>query len=252
MWNNLRSDLYRVLHMRAFYISIAIGLFVNFILLTSTGITINSNFSTFSIESNTFSDFLFYLAKSPTFQLIVLVFLCIFHNDEYDKGFAKNIMPIIYKKSTLVLERYLLCVIVVIMIWLAIMIPCIVIQLILTTCPYTSFNIMDLVIYNLVQILLLSAFASLLMMLNHLTRSKILIIVLATTFGALILYMGLASLCIWLLGNHDLMQYSIYELMGTLPFKFSWETHQTTFLVLIGTTLLYNGISYLILKKKDI
>lgn len=252
MWNNLRSDLYRVLHMRAFYISIAIGLFVNFILMTSTGITINSNFSTFSIESNTFTDFLFYLAKSPTFQLIVLVFLCVFHNDEYDKGFAKNIMPITYKKSSLVFERYLLCVMVVFMMWVAIMIPCIIIQFVLTPTSYAAFSIMDLAIYNVVQILLLSAFASLLMMLNHLTRSKILIIVLATSFGALVLYMGLASLCIWLLGNHDLMQYTIYELMGTLPYKFSWETYQTAFFVLIGTTLLYNGISYLILKKKDI
>ena len=251
MWNSLKSDLYRVFHMRAFYITLCIGVVMSSILITSTGFTMSSPFSNFSRETDSLVDFLVYITKSPLFAILLLVFLSVFHNDEYDKGYAKNILPIHFKKSSIVIERYILGIIVSIVLLLSMFLAGGI-----ATCfvplASESFKVLDLVIFVTVQILLINTVVSFLMMLNHITRSKVIVILVACVFSMLILYMLEVSIASWLLGDAEILKYTIYQQIGTLPTTFTWESYQLAFFVLIGNTVLYNVISFIALKKKDL
>lgn len=256
MWNNFKSDIYRITHMKAFYITLSVAVGVNLMLLVTSGFHIGSFFAEFSRSSDSYTDFLYYVVKAPTFMLAVTIFLCVFYNDEYDKGYAKNIMPIMNKKGALVVERYLICVLVALMLAVAIIVSSAVLVLLIPSVfvHHEAFDIVQYAIFAFTQILLISAFTSCLVFLNHITRSRILIILLASFFSASILYMLEGSFCemIFEYENADILKYTIYETIGTLPKEFTWDGYKIAFFVLIGNTLLYNGLSYIVLKKKDI
>lgn len=252
MWNNLKSDLYRMIHMRAFYVTLVICFIINLIMLFTSGISLNSPFASFMSNKNTLIDYLYYTIKSPTYLVLIFVFLSIFHNDEYTKGFVKNTMPIIHNKAILVIERYIFNIIAIVILWVCSLAPVVIKEMISPLSTGGIFQIGDYLIYIVVEILAACTVASFIMMLNHLTRSKVILIVYACFYSMFILYMIETSLAVALLDDASIMENCMYALSGSLAHSFSWNDYSTTIYLIIIYTLLYNGISYLILKKKDI
>lgn len=252
MWNNLKSDMYRMIHMRSFYVILAICLIMNSLLLFTTGISLSSPFANFMSDKNTFIDFLYYTIKSPLFLILFFIFLSIFHNDEYAKGFVKNTMPIMHNKMILIIERYFFNMIVCILLWICSIIPAFIREMVMPLTAGGSFQLGDYLLYIFVQILGLCTIASFIMLVNHLTRSKVLLIIYVCFYSMCILYMLEVSLAMVLFNDADIMKYSMYTLSGTLSHNISWNDYSLMIYLIIGYTLLYNGISYLVLKKKDI
>lgn len=185
-------------------------------------------------------------------MLVVLVFLSIFHNDEYSKGFVKNTMPIIFNKSKLILERYLFNVLVCIIFWFVMFIAGCIRELTMPLTVNIDFQLFDYFIYACVQILLICSFISLLMVLNHLTRSKVLLIVIACLYSMFIIFMIEASIAQSVFHDMELLKYTMYVQSGALPYTYSWDGYSLAFTLIIIHTVLYNSISYIILRRKDI
>lgn len=251
MWNNLKSDCYRALHTKSFYVILILSVVVYEMLFTGNGIMNNTGFAEYRYEENTFAEFLYYLPKSGLFAFLALLFVGMFATDEYNSGFVKNTYPLHVHKWTLLLERYVFNLIIITVFYLAIVLVTGLCQL-LSPITSGSLNLEHYLIYLLVQILILGAVASFITLITHLTKSRVLIVLISLSFGMMMWYMMMGMLLDFLFKSTDLLQYTMYELMGKLPYAFSWDGYRTAILVLIGNTLLYNGISCLILKKKDI
>lgn len=251
MWNNLKSDAYRALHTKSFYVILILSVVVYEMLFTGNGIICNTGFAEYRHGENTFAEFLYYLPKSGLFTFLALLFVGMFATDEYSSGFVKNTYPLHVHKWALLLERYVFNLIVITVYYLAILLVTGICQM-FSSIPSGSLDLGNYLMYLLVQILMLGAVASFITLITHLAKSRVLIVLISLCFGMTMLYMMLGMLLDFLFKNTDLLQYTIYELMGKLPYTFSWDGYCTAILVLMGDTLLYNSISCLILKKKDL
>lgn len=253
MWNNLRSDIYRITHMKSFYITLGVLILLNVQLIVSDGLQISAGFGTFSRANDTFADFLYYIFKTPTFILAITIFLCIFHNDEYDKGFAKNVMPIMNKKWVLIVERYLVSLVITLGLSLAIIICCVAVNMLMPNALLQGpIDIGHFAIYAVTQCLIVCSFVSMLVFLNHLLRSRILIILLSCFFSLFVFYIIENSISTMLLGNSDLLNVTMYYSIQTLPKVFTFEAYKMVFLIIGVNTVLWNALSYAVVKKKDI
>lgn len=251
MWNSLKSDIYRTLHTKSFYVILSFIIVLYALILTDSGVQTSTIFAQFHREQNTFADFLIYFPKSGLFVLLVLLFVAIFMSDEYIFDYAKNTYSIHVKKWKMVLSRYLYCFLITTFYTLAMLLCALVIQVILPM-KGGSIQIGDYAIYLIIQIAFIGVMASFIMMVIHLTRSRIIAIVIPLLYGMQMWYMLVGSIIIYLLKSEDILKYTTYQSSGELPSTFSIEGYSLALFVLIGNTLLYNGISYLILKKKDI
>lgn len=251
MWNNLKSDGYRALHTRSFYVILILSVVLYQMLFTGNGVMNNSVFAQYRYGENTFAEFLYYLPKSGLFILLALLFVGLFATDEYSSGFVKNTYPLHVHKWTLLMERYVFNMIIITVYYLAILLATGIIQL-LDPILFGELEPASYIGYVVVQIFILSTVASFLTLITHLTKSRVLIVLISMCFGMMMWYMMMGMLLDFLFKNTDLLQYTMYELMGKLPYTISWDGYGTAILVSIGNMLLYNGISCLILKKKDI
>lgn len=252
MWNSLKSDLYRMLHTKAFYITLGILVLAYLFIFKDMGVMSNTNFASFYRTENTFTDFLYYLPKSMIFQMATLIFLGVFLSDEYNSGFHKNVYPVQTKKWKLVIARFILFFIITAFFIATISLMCFIIQLFdPSRIAYGSFELFPYLLFIVLQILFMAAASSIMSMLVHLSGSKVVAVLFAVGYS-MIIYIILFGISMMLFNNDILVAYTLYQNSGVLPEVFSWSGYQEPILVLCISIILYNGISYLLLKKKDI
>lgn len=251
MLNNLKSDLYRMFHSRSLYITLIVGIIVYGLLLSSSGIRIGSMFADFSRETNSFVDYLYYLPKSPVFMVLVLVFISIFHNDEYASGFMKNIMPLMNHKWMLIVERYVFNIIFIVIILTVLIIASTIIQCFVPMEHTATLPIANFMVYTFVQIFFTATLASVVMMLNHLTRSRVLIIIFSVIYGASIVYMLETMIAELVFHNLDILKYMMLQISGTLSYDVSWNTYKFPLCIALIFTIVYNVISFIAIRKRD-
>ncbi|MEG0527180.1 MAG: hypothetical protein RR531_06665 [Longicatena sp.] len=250
MWNNLKSDLYRTFHMKAFYVTLILAVVAFMMILGEFGLQNNTPFATFHRGKDTFVQFLYYTPKSMMYSLLVLVFVGIFSTDEYNCGYVKNTYPLQSHKSTLAIARYFYCVIICTIFLIAILVGTCLLQIIIPI-SMGSFNLLDYLPFAIVQVLTMAAASSFSMLLSNITKSKVLVILYSIGYG-MIIYMTVCMLLGFMFHDISASEWMMYVLSSKLPYTFQMEAYRDAILVLIGNTLLYNGISYLILKKQDI
>lgn len=250
MLNMLRSDLYRVLHIRSFKISVLIML-VTTICLTMPSVHVMSNtaFANYDAQTGTFAQYLFYFPKSALFLIIVMLMYVIYLNEEYASGFIKNIYPYMPNKLKLSISRLLIFVICYIMFSIInVVVSLITVGFIQGR--FGTISILDYIVYYLIQLLLTTAVCSLLQLFIHLSKKNILSIILIFlyTFGILF---GMVYIFFQEWFNLSVYEYAIYYLSGTLPYQIS-STYLTS--MGIGIVALAIGVllNMVILKKKDL
>lgn len=251
MWNNLKSDLYRMLHIKSFYVMLVLCIIFYILIFTGTGFVSNSNFAQYNAGKDSFSDFLYFLPKSSVLQCIVLVYIGMFICDEYNSGFIKNTFPLITKKWKIIISRYVFFIIVEMIFFLTSILACALMQ-IWYQAAVGTINWLDYIIYLFTQIIFLATFASFMGLIQHLTKSRVLVILLGFVYSFMLLYTLIFGIGYLIAPQTHVTKYMLYEVSGLLPYTFSLEGYQTAFIVIIVFTLLYNGISYLLLRKKDI
>lgn len=250
MWNNLKSDLYRIFHMKAFYVIVILTALSFLMILGDFGLQATTPFATFHRSTDTFTQFLYYMPKSMMYAMLVLIFIGIFSTDEYNTGYIKNLYPLHSHKATLIVSRYLFCVIICVIVFIVVLIASFILQIVY---PITmgEFNFFDYLPFVLMQILTVSAASSFSMLLAHLTKSKVLVVLFSIAYG-MIIYMTMSMLLPYMFHDVSAVEWTMYVLSSKLPYEFNMEAYRNAIFVLIGNTLLYNGISYLLLKKQDI
>lgn len=250
MWNNLKSDVYRTLHTKSFYIMLF--LMVGFYMLTlgSNGFSTSTNYAHFSRDINTFGEYLYFLPKSYLFVMMSLLYLGIFAVDEYMAGFTKNTYPLQVNKWKQVMERYLFSIVIIALFYAVLLGSSLLLQLVYPL-ELGSFDVGTYPVFVILQIMSIAAAACFTMLLSHLFRSKVAVVLFAIVFG-FILNALMMMLCYLLLDSLELLQLTMYVKSGTLPYVFAGKEYGELALVVLGNTLLYNGISYYILKKKDL
>lgn len=250
MWNKLKSDVYRTFHMKAFYVVLGLMLLSFVLLLDDLGMQSNTEFAHFTRGVDTFVDFLYYIPKSMMYSLFVLIFVGIFFTDEYNSGYVKNLYPLHTHKSILVIGKYLYCVIICFVFYMAVLAGSFIVQLVDPT-TFGSIQLGDYLPFVIMQLLTMAAAASFTMLLSNLTKSKVLVVLYAIGYGTII-YMFVGMILNFLFHDVSALQWMMYVLSSKLPYTFGMDAYRNAILVLIGNTLLYNGINYLLLKKQDI
>lgn len=250
MLNMLRSDLYRILHIRSFKIGIlvmsimAIGLTI-----PSMNIMSNTPFANYDAQTGTFVEYLWFFPKSAIFTIIVMLMYVIYLNEEYTSGFIKNVYPCLSNKLKLSVSRLLVFVIYYIVFsFINIIFSLVTVGFIQGR--FGTISIFDYIIYYLIQFLLATAIASILELCIHLSKKNILSIILIFlyTFGILF---GMAYTFFQECFNLSAYENTIYYLSGTLPSQISSVYLNS---VIVGMITLGIGIvlNMFVLKKKDL
>lgn len=251
MWNSLKSDLYRMVHTKSFYITLCMSMLVYLLIFGNYGVMSNTTFAIFNAETDSFTQYLYYLPKSGIFQCILLIFLSMFFSDEYISGFHKNVYPLQVKKYNIVIERFIFSFIVSLLYFICTLIPDVIHQL-CKPLPFGDFDFLQYLLFMIIQILFICAVSGLISLIIHISRSRVVAVLLSIGYGMMFIYMILMGMSMFMFKDDILVRYSMYVNAGTLPETFSWSSYQTPLLVLGGTLVLYHAISYIILKKKDI
>lgn len=251
MLNNLKMDLYRMVRQKSFYISMGLMLLFYFWLLNAEGIRNDTLFATFDYQKNTIVDFLYYFPKSTFYMIACLVFTSLFVHEEYASGFVKNIYPMQQKKWKLLIERWIFSILVCLIFWMSVVVLAAITNL-WHQDSFVNFSYLGYLGYAMMEILLLSAVSAFMMMLNHITKSKVLTVLCSVCFGGMVIFMLHMGLSLMLPENMQYHEATLYYISGNLPYEWEWEAYGKALLVAISSTILYNGISYFVLKKKDI
>ena len=112
MLNMLRSDLYRILHIRSFKIGVFIMSIITICLtMPSVNVMSNTAFANYDAQIGNFVEYLYYFPKSAIFMIIVMLMYVIYLNEEYTSGFIKNVYPYLTDKLKLSISRLLIFVI---------------------------------------------------------------------------------------------------------------------------------------------
>ncbi|MDD3049102.1 MAG: hypothetical protein PHQ89_03900 [Bacilli bacterium] len=250
MWNNFKSDIYRTIHMKSFYVVMGLMIVSFIMILANLGLQSNTLFAQFDREQNNFMQFLYFMPKCMMFSLLILIFIGIFSTEEYNSGYVKNVYSLQISKAKFVLGRYLYCVIIATFFYVVILLVSLLVQLVY---PLTigNFQLFDYIPFVIMQILTIATASSFSMLLANLTKSKVIVVLFSIAYGY-IFYMIVGMLLNFMLHDTSALEWMMYVLSSKLPVNFAIEAYQKAFLVLIGNTLLYNEINYLILKKQDI
>ena len=91
MLNMLRSDLYRILHIRSFKIGVFIMSIITICLtMPSVNVMSNTAFANYDAQIGNFAEYLYYFPKSAIFMIIVMLMYVIYLNEEYTSGFIPS------------------------------------------------------------------------------------------------------------------------------------------------------------------
>lgn len=250
MLNSIKMDLYRVLHTKSFYISIVLLLLAFIWMINGEGLVSNTAYASFHRTQDTLYDFLYYFPKSMFFQMAILIFLALFCNEEYNSGFMKNIYPI-QSKCGILIERWILS-IVMILLFTLICIVVVGIEIAITQPAVNDFSFSSYIIYILMNTFVFSAVCAFVIMIIHLTRNKVVGILVAVGFSFSIIFMLNTAIAMLLPEELPYVEYTLYYMIGNLAKTPDVSTYGKAAAVAISSGILYNIISYLILKKKDL
>ena len=250
MLNMLRSDLYRILHIRSFKIGVFI-MSIMTICLTMPSVNVMSNtaFANYDAQIGNFAEYLYYFPKSAIFMIIVMLMYVIYLNEEYTSGFIKNVYPYQTDKLKLSISRLLIFVISRLLIFVIYYIVFSFINIIFSLITvgfiqgrFGTISIIDYIIYYVIQLLLATAVGSFLELFIHLSKKNIVstILIFLYTFGILF---GMVYIFFQEWFNLSVYENAIYYLSGTLPYRIS-DVYLNT---MIGVLL-----NMVILKKKDL
>lgn len=250
MLNMLRSDLYRILHIRSFKIGVFI-MSIMTICLTMPSVNVMSNtaFANYDAQIGDFAEYLYYFPKSAIFMIIVMLMYVIYLNEEYTSGFIKNVYPYLTDKLKLSISRLLIFVIYYIVFsFINIIFSLITVGFIQGR--FGTISIIDYIIYYVIQLLLATAVGSFLELFIHLSKKNIVstILIFLYTFGVLF---GMVYIFFQEWFNLSVYENAIYYLSGTLPYRIS-DVYLNTMIVgifALGIGVLLNMV---ILKKKDL
>lgn len=251
MLNNLKMDVYRMTRQKSFYVALGVLLFLFAWMLCSTGTRSDTMFASFNRKDHSTMDFLYYFPKSTIFIIGVMVFLSLFSSEEYDSGFVKNFYPLQQKKWKLLLEKWIFSFLVYAIYWVAIVGLSLLINVWVQD-PFLSFSVKDYLLFSLMQAILLGAAGSFVSMVTHCFQNKIASVMIAVAYGGAIFFVLHTGICELLPQELSYYEQTLYYISGTLPYTFDAEVYGKAFAIAISSTILYNGISYIILKKKDI
>ena len=246
----LRSDLYRILHIRSFKIGVFI-MSIMTICLTMPSVNVMSNtaFANYDAQIGNFAEYLYYFPKSAIFMIIVMLMYVIYLNEEYTSGFIKNVYPYQTDKLKLSISRLLIFVISRLLIFVIYYIVFSFINIIFSLITvgfiqgrFGTISIIDYIIYYVIQLLLATAVGSFLELFIHLSKKNIVstILIFLYTFGILF---GMVYIFFQEWFNLSVYENAIYYLSGTLPYRIS-DVYLNT---MIGVLL-----NMVILKKKDL
>lgn len=228
--NNLKMDLYRMVRQKSFYACLTILLIL------------------FNTANKSAADFLYFFPNVILLPLAVLLFLALFVNEEMTSGFIKHVYPLYQKKWVMLIERWLFTCVVYLCMWLVVV--CLTLILVLFHFyPLGELSLLNYGAYSLMQMLVVSGVGSLVVMLNYIVRSNVITILYVLGYAFSILYAMHAYLSNFFIPYY---QYTLYHISISLPINFEPIAYGKALCIIISSTLLYNAISYFVLKKRDI
>lgn len=227
--NSLKMDLYRMVRQKSFYACLMILLIL------------------FNTANKSVADFLYFFPNVILLPLAVLLFLALFVNEEMTSGFIKHTYPLYQKKWVMLVERWLFTCVVYLCMWFAVVCLTFILWL-FHVYPLGEFSFFNYTAYILMQMLVVSGVGSFVMMLNYLTRSNVIMILYVLGYAFSILYALHGYLSNFFVSYY---QYTLYHISIFLPLVFEPHAYFQALMIIITSTLLYNSISYYVLKKRD-
>ena len=106
MWNLFKSDVYRLLHSRFFFVLTLLYTLMTILLVSTEGVIVsNTSFASFDGRTSTLADFLAFLPKNAIFLFFVVLAYILFLSEEYQSRYVKSIYPFFQRKEKLIFAR---------------------------------------------------------------------------------------------------------------------------------------------------
>ena len=106
MWNLFKSDVYRLLHSRFFFVLTLLYTLMTILLVSTEGVIVsNTSFASFDGRTSTLADFLAFLPKNAIFLFFVFLAYILFLSEEYQSRYVKSIYPFFQRKEKLIFAR---------------------------------------------------------------------------------------------------------------------------------------------------
>ena len=106
MWNLFKSDVYRLLHSRFFFVLTLLYTLMTILLVSTEGVIVsNTSFASFDGRTSTLADFLAFLPKNAIFLFFVFLAYILFLSEEYQSRYVKSIYPFFQRKGKMIFAR---------------------------------------------------------------------------------------------------------------------------------------------------
>lgn len=256
MLNITKMELQRLYKSKSFYICL-IALFVMF------GIIVNSQnqaqmqgtfgnvldkeylqglYMNVDVNIYTTADFFAVFGKSYL-PLVFGIYLVIFTCNEYQHGFIKNTVMMQSNRLAIVVSK------------IVVSLFMLVIAMMVSLLSFTLFGFLfihgfsmgidiNFFVYIVIWLLVNIAFCSLLIMVSELSENKVI--------GIILSFVICLGVIIMFIGDYDIFEYSLSYLLTSLPLEFSTDIGLRTIVMSLFYVILYNGISFYWIQKKDI
>lgn len=253
MLNNLRSDVYRLCKGKSLYVSMGILCVLFYFMQLSGGVSSHTPLASYNATSGSLLDFMYYFPKSMFFTLAVTIILALFRGEEFSSGYIKNIYTKYESRTTLLLSRLVMNILVWLILWSVVTLMIVLMNLCMLHDPALStINIFDYGMYCIVQMLILSAAIAFIDFTIYLFRNKTFAVVIAIAYASSLIYMLLSLLNMYLPNEMDFLSFTLTQASGTLPMQFDIAIHGKAFLLALSSFILYTIGSHILLKKKDL
>lgn len=195
-------------------------------------------------------EFIMFQYAGPVMVMLMTVFMAIFICSEWDTGFIKNIIPLKNSRASLLVSKNTIAFLFILLEGFISMTVAIGANLIISG-KVNILEFKEIIIYIGFQLLLLMAFASLLILISYLFRSKSLTILIGFLLGQVNIHSLLLKQLDNLinLGNINLSDLSIINNMRELTFSPEIGDYKRVIVISVAYFLVYNIISLFKLKR---
>ena len=250
MWNLFKSDVYRLLHSRFFFVLTLLYTLMTILLVSTEGVIVsNTSFASFDGRTSTLADFLAFLPKNAIFLFFVFLAYILFLSEEYQSRYVKSIYPFFQRKEKLIFARimtfaaiwclYILIGVLWSSFWLGALIG-----------RTGTLILPDYLLFLLAQLLCAEMIALILSLLIHIIGGKVLpiLFMMFYSFGAIFLLLSAAGTYFEI----DCSKYLPYYLSGALPLTAESGPYLQLFGIIGLLTILTFCADLLVLRKKDL
>lgn len=258
MLNMLKMEVRRLFRCKSFYLAILIFLgFTGYCIFSQTKWQVINGYSMsqhLQLEAGLYSIIDYYLTIPLQFMyvfalknglIIFGIFIVSYISSDYQSGFIKNTAMMCKNRNIIIINKLIIFIVISIINLMMSLVLSVVLGYILVE-NFTFGNISDILVYSYVAVIINVAFFSLISFLYRLLNNKI-----PSILMCILLPLGLTMIFLQPIIK-DFIDYTISGAFLSLPMYFTADVSWRIIIVCLVYIAIYQGLSILLIRKRDI